>query len=68
MHKNGLFPEMTFDKSYPKSFGIPNFKMLDEVTYITPDGKKHNIWSQPPVYLPPGIKSIEEYNALLASR
>jgi hypothetical protein len=68
MHKNGLFPEMTFDKNYPKAYGIPNFKMLDEVTYITPDGKKHNIWTEPPVYLPHGITSIEQYTALQNKR
>lgn len=70
MHANGLYPEMTFDKNYPKTFGLPNFKMLDEVTYQTPDGlsaqsgKKHNIWSEPPVYLPPGITSMDQYAKL----
>lgn len=61
---NGLFPELTFDTHYPKTTGIPNFRMTDEVTYITPDGKKHNIWSEPPVYLPPGTASLEAYTAL----
>ena len=63
MHKNGLFPELTFDKTYPKKTGRPNFRMTDEVTYVTPDGKKRNIWTEPPVYLPPGVNSIEGYNA-----
>lgn len=66
MHKNRLFPEMTFDASFPKTYGLPNFKMLDEVTYITPDGKKHNIWSEPPVYLPTGATSMEEFNKILS--
>lgn len=64
MHANGLFPELTFDSHYPKTEGLPNFKMIDEVTYQTPDGKKHNIWSEPPVYLPPGVASIEAYAKL----
>jgi uncharacterized membrane protein YfhO len=38
--------------------------MTDEVTYVTPDNKKHNIWTEPPVYLPPGTASLEAYNAL----
>lgn len=64
MHKNRLFPEMTFDTNYPKVYGLPNFKMLDEVTYITPDGKKHNIWTEPPIYLPPWVTSLEEFTNL----
>ncbi len=64
MHKNRLFPEMTFDTTYPKPFGLPNFKMLDEVTYMTPDGKKHNLWAEPPVYLPSGVKSLDEFAKL----
>ncbi len=67
MHKQRLFPEMTFDKNYPKSFGLPNFKMTDEVTYMTPDGKKHNIWAEPPVYLPVGVKSIEQFKEMSVS-
>ena len=63
-HKLGLFPQLTFDKAYPKPTGLPNFKMLDEVTYITPDNKKHNIWTEPPVYLPPGVVSKEQFNTL----
>ena len=52
---------MTFDSDYPKTYGLPNFKMVDEVTYMTPDGKKRNVWSEPPVYLPSGIASIEQF-------
>ncbi len=48
--KNGLFPELTFDKDYPKTTGLPNFKMIDEVTYKTPDQKTHNLWNEPPQY------------------
>ena len=65
MHKYGLFPELTFDKSYPHATGIPNFKMLDEVTYKTPDGSTHNLFAQPPVYLPPNIKSMEQFTTLI---
>lgn len=50
-HKQGLFPELTFDRDYPKTTGLPNFKMLDEVTYQVPDGSKHNLFSEPPSYL-----------------
>ncbi len=63
-HKNRIFPELTFAKNYPKNTGLPNFKMQDEVTYKTPDNAVHNIWMEPPVYLPPGVPSVEEYNKL----
>ncbi len=63
-HKNGLFPELTFDSSYPKTTGLPNFKMTDEVTYVTPDKTTHNLFAEPPVYLPPGIASVQQFNTL----
>jgi Bacterial membrane protein YfhO len=64
-HKQGLFPELTFDKNYPKATGLPNFKMVDEVTYKVPastredasstrggpDGSLHNIFAEPPKYM-----------------
>jgi hypothetical protein len=53
-HQLGLYPELTFAKDYPKKTGLPNFKMLDEVTYQVPDGSTHNLFREPPVYLPPG--------------
>ncbi len=49
----GLFPELTFEKSYPKQTGLPNFRMIDEVTYKVPDGTTHNLFSEPPLYLSP---------------
>ncbi|MCX6791722.1 MAG: YfhO family protein [Candidatus Gottesmanbacteria bacterium] len=50
--KNGLYPELSFDtKNYPVNVGLPNFKMTDEVTFETPDGKMHNLFSEPPRYL-----------------
>lgn len=53
--KNGLYPQLTFDtKNYPVNAGLPNFKMLDEVTYQIPDGSTHNIFAEPPKYLPAG--------------
>jgi hypothetical protein len=61
-HAKGIFPELTFDTRYPKTSGLPNFKMTDEVTYITPDKKTHNIWTEPPVYFPPGVASQEQLN------
>ncbi len=58
--KNSIFPELTFDNNYPKTYGLPNFKMTDEASYITPDGKTHSLFNEPPVYLPLGVKSIEQ--------
>lgn len=47
----GLYPQLTFDTNYPKQTGLPNFRMLDEVTYKTPDGNISNLFAAPPVYL-----------------
>lgn len=52
-HKNGLFPEFTFDPDYPKQTGLPNFRMTDEVTYRVPDGTRHNLFSEVPHYVSP---------------
>ncbi len=61
-HVRGLYPQLTFNlNDYPQIISLPNFKMLDEANYIVPDGSTHNIFQEPPVYLPPGIKSIEEF-------
>lgn len=49
--KQGLYPELTFDTNYPKQTGLPNFRMLDEVTYKIPDGSTHNLFSEIPVYI-----------------
>ena len=64
--KNGLYPQLSFDtKNFPKNVGLPNFKMLDEVTFQVPastrdestrggpDGSTHNVFAEPPRYLPP---------------
>jgi hypothetical protein len=64
--KKGLYPELSFDtKTYPVNVGLPNFKMLDEVTFQVPastrdestrggpDGSIHNLFAEPPRYLPP---------------
>jgi hypothetical protein len=52
--KNGLYPELTFDtKKYPVNVGLPNFKMLDEVTFQVPDGSTHNLFAEPPKYISP---------------
>jgi hypothetical protein len=49
---NGLYPQLTLDtRSYPQNTGLPNFKMVDEVTYQVPDGSLHSIFAEPPVYL-----------------
>ena len=52
-HTKGLYPKLTFDKDYPKNTGLPNFRMIDEVTYQIPDGTRHNLFSEPPLYLSP---------------
>lgn len=49
--KSGLYPELTFDKGYPKNTGLPNFKMIDEANYRIPDGSLHNLFSENPSYL-----------------
>lgn len=52
--KNGLYPQLSFDtKNYPVNVGLPNFKMTDEVTFETPDGKTQNIFSSVPRYISP---------------
>ncbi len=61
-HTKGLYPELTFAKDFPRSTGLPNFRMLDEVTYKVPDGSIHNIFVQQPVYFPPGVQSVEQFN------
>jgi hypothetical protein len=63
-HKLGLYPELTFDKNYPKTTGLANFKMIDEVTYQVPDKSIHNIWTDKPIYLPPGVMSQEAFNTI----
>ncbi|OGG23961.1 hypothetical protein A3A79_02040 [Candidatus Gottesmanbacteria bacterium RIFCSPLOWO2_01_FULL_43_11b] len=50
-HKQGLYPQLIFDKDYPKNYGLPNFRMLDEVTYKVPDGSTHNLFSEVPSYM-----------------
>lgn len=52
-----LYPELTFDKGYPKQTGLPNFRMLDEVTYRVPGGSTHNIFAEVPHYIPPSTAS-----------
>lgn len=49
-HTKGLYPQLTFAKDYPRRSGLPNFKMLDEATYIVPDGSTHNLFAEPPWY------------------
>jgi len=48
-----LYPELTFDPDYPKQTGLPNFRMLDEVTYKVPAGTTHNLFSSVPIYVSP---------------
>ncbi len=52
-HAQGLYPELTFDKDYPRKTGLPNFRMIDEATYQVPDNSTHNLFREPPLYLAP---------------
>ncbi len=56
----GLYPELTFDPSYPKDTGLPNFRMLDEVTYKIPDGSLHNLFAEIPRYVNPS--TMQQFN------
>ena len=58
----GIFPELRLtgkkSASQGQAFGsyfsaIPNFAMVDEATYRTPDGKTHSLFAQPPQYMTP---------------
>lgn len=51
--KQAIVPQLTFDNDYPKKYGLPNFRMLDEVTYKTPDGATHNLFTEVPRYVSP---------------
>jgi len=64
--KNGLYPELSFDtKKYPKNVGLPNFKMLDEVTFQVPDGSRHNLFAEPPRYTTP-LSSASSPSSLIS--
>lgn len=64
-YSQALFPELTFDNAYPKKTGLPNFRMLDEVTYKVPastrdestrggpDKSVHNLFAENPLYVNP---------------
>lgn len=50
--KKGLYPQLTFDtKHYPINSGLPNFRMLDDVTYQIPAGSTHNLFAENPKYM-----------------
>ncbi len=55
--KQGLYPQLTFNKDFPRNTGLPNFRMLDEVTYKVPDGSMHNLFSEIPNYQLPSASS-----------
>jgi hypothetical protein len=59
-HDKALYPELTFDKHYPVATGLPNFRMTDEANYQVPDGTWHNLFSEPPLYLPHGMTTKEQ--------
>ncbi|MEK7577814.1 MAG: hypothetical protein AAB492_04335 [Patescibacteria group bacterium] len=52
-HAKNLYPQLTFDTNYPKNSGLPNFRMIDEVTYKVPDGSTHNLFAEAPIYQSP---------------
>ena len=51
--KAQVYPELTFDPNYPKTTGLPNFRMLDESTYTVPDRSEHNLFAETPRYVSP---------------
>ncbi len=51
LHQKKLYPELTFDRSYPKNTGLPNFRMTDEATYRIPDGSSHSLFAEVPRYI-----------------
>ena len=51
--KERIYPELTFDPNYPKTTGLPNFRMLDESTYLVPDKSIHNLFAEVPRYISP---------------
>ncbi|MBI4065520.1 hypothetical protein HY409_04105 [Candidatus Gottesmanbacteria bacterium] len=57
--RKGLYPELTFSKDFPKKTGLPNFRMLDEVTYQVPDKSLHNLFAERPRYEAPNNPTNE---------
>jgi len=48
--KKSLFPELRIAKQEIKNTSLPHFQMTDPVTYVTPDGYRHSLLNEPPVY------------------
>jgi len=55
--EKNIFPELRISSKSPKqkdlSSPLPRFLMLDEANYITPDGKTHSLFQEPPKYVTP---------------
>lgn len=53
-YTQGIYPQLTHETgTYPKATGLPNFRMIDEVSYQVPDGSLHNLFAEPPLYIAP---------------
>ncbi len=51
MTKNQLFPQLTIAKRMSADrFTLPTIRMVDEVTYLTAQGNRQNIWNINPLY------------------
>ncbi len=48
--KNAVFPELQIAKKIQPTT-LPNFSMIDLVTYQTPDNKLHSLFAEPPIYM-----------------
>ncbi|OGG04247.1 hypothetical protein A2Z33_03805 [Candidatus Gottesmanbacteria bacterium RBG_16_52_11] len=57
--KAGLYPEIQFgDEDKPQLWPVPLIRMKDEVTYLTSQGKRQNIWEFNPLYPGDGPKAV----------
>lgn len=57
--KLGLYPELTFDRNYPKTTGLPNFRMTDGTNYKIPNGSLHNLFAEAPTYGSPTGEKVD---------
>lgn len=48
-----IFPELRLDRPDKTNIDLPWFNLVDPVTYQTPDGKMHSIFTEPPKYMTP---------------
>ncbi|MFH0749714.1 MAG: hypothetical protein V1917_02240 [Candidatus Gottesmanbacteria bacterium] len=48
--KQSIYPELRLTNDNVRGASLPNFAMINEATYKTPDEKIHNLFAEPPVY------------------